>query len=659
MKTPLILACLLSAIPGFADEGMWPFNQFPKDAVARDHKFDVTPDFLDRLRLASVRLSGGGSGSFVSPNGLLLTNQHLVATCLRQHNDLQNGFYAASQTAELTCPGLEAGVLLSVEDVTNQVRPSDQEKQSIQQRNAAIAKVEKSCAAKSANLCTVVTLFSGGRYDLYQYKTYSDLRLVFAPEYELAFFGRERDSITYLRYGLDVAFLRAYENGRPAATPHFFKWSTDAPREDDLVLAVGNPAPTSRLATAAQLAFYRDTELPLGIRRLQTLVGLVNALPESAEKQAVMTALLASYKTTAGKLIGLRDDRLIARKTNFEGKIRRAVQASKAGTEGTKIWDEVATAYRNWTPYERPYQVLEADPAPGSTLFRMARRIVRGEDPGTGAVNEQLEITVLTQYLEELRNLGDKEAPQKAIFEGRMPRQAAEAYVKTSKLGDPAARHPADLRSSEDGMIHLAMLLDGPARKLAKKHEELIGALETSAAEKIAQYRFKLFGAADYPDATGTPRVEFGIVKGYVDRAGVSMPYASTFGGLFYRKDNQGPWLVPQRWVDLKPRLNLALPLDFVSTCDIGGGDYGSPTVNRAGELVGVTFDGNLESLPDLYLYTNEQARAVHVSTVGIAESLEKVYGASALLQELGAVTALSQSARVERRTSGRLRQSH
>jgi hypothetical protein len=617
----------------FADEGMWPFNQFPKDVLAEKHKFDVTPDFLDRLRLASVRLNGG-SGSFVSPNGLLITNQHLAADCLRQHDALQNGFYAAAQSAELKCNGMQAEVLMSVEDVTSRVRGAATDKQApdkqaIDKRNAAIARVEKECAEKSRNRCVVVTLFSGGRYDLYQYKGYGDLRLVFAPEYELAFFGRERDSITYLRYGLDIAFLRAYEGDKPAATPNYFKWSTDAPREDDLVLAVGNPAATGRLATAAQLTFYRDTELPLVVRRLQTAVGLVNAAPESAEKQAMMTELLASYKINAGKLIGLRDDRMVARKTNFESRIKRAVQASKAGTDGTKIWDEVANAYKSWQPYERPYQILEASPAVGSVLFRNARRIVHGAQPENAtAINEPLEIAVITQYLQELRNLGEKDAPQKEIFGGQTPKQAAEAYVK----------------GGLDGMVKLAMVLDGPARKLAKKHEEIIGTLETSAAEKIAQYRFKLFGAADYPDATGTPRVEFGVVKGYDDRAGITMPYASTFGGLFFRKDNQGPWLVPQRWVDRKAQLNLELPLDFVSTCDIGGGDYGSPTVNRAGELVGVTFDGNLESLPDLYLYTNEQARAVHVSTVGIAESLDKVYGATALLKELGATNSYSRT---------------
>jgi hypothetical protein len=632
-----LLAILLLCLPAaWADEGMWPFNQFPKEAVAQKHKFDVSTDFLDPLRMASVRLTGG-SGSFVSPNGLVLTNQHLVSGCLTQHNSLSNGFYAGSQGGEMRCPGLEAEVLMSISDVSSEATQG----KGIQQRNAAIDRIEKECATKTGNRCTVVKLFSGGRYDLYQYKTYNDLRLVFAPENELAFFGRERDSITYLRYGLDAAFLRAYENGKPAATPHFFKWSMEPVKEDDFVLAVGDPAATSRLATSAQLAFYRDTALPLTIRRLQTRIAQVNAAPGSPEKQVLLTSFLSSYKIAAGKLIGLRDDRLVTRKTVFEGKIKRAVQASKSGNEGTKVWDEVAAAYKNWTLNERPYQILEASAASGSALFAIARHIIRHEDPGQEHVNEPLEILMLTQYLEELRSLGEREVPLKAILEGRTPQQAAEAYIKSSNLKDPAARHPEDVRGSEDGMIRLALMLEEPARKLAKRHEEVIETLETSAAEKIEQYRFKLFGAADYPDATGTPRIEFGVVKGYTDRAGVSMPYASTFGGLYFRKDNQGPYQVPQRWVDLKPKLNLEAPLNFVSTCDIGGGDHGSPTVNRSGELVGVTFDGNLESLPDIFLYSDEQARAVHVSVIGIAESLDKVYKATALLQELGATPSL------------------
>jgi hypothetical protein len=632
------LALLSLALSLAADEGTWPLNQFPVDAVKQKYNFEVTPDFLNRLQLASVRIAGG-SGAFVSGNGLLLTNQHLIAGCLTklsspQHDYLKDGFYAAAQAAELPCPALEASVLTSLEDVTKQVKAAAKEgapaAQTLQQRNAAISRIEQDCAAKTHDRCSVVKLFSGGRYDLYQYKTYSDLRLVFTPENDLAFFGRTRDSITYLRYGLDIAFLRAYENGRPAATPHYLKWSRGGVQENELVFALGNPASTMRSATSAQLAFYRDTQLQLAVSRLQarikTLGDFASKNPQSlAAIEPVLNEILASYKARAGLLIGLRDDRLVARKTNFEGKIRRAVLAdSKLGADANKVWEDVSTAYKNWAPYEKPYQLLEDAPAPASALFRAARQIVGGapESSYPTPANEALEIALMTEYLEELKGLGDKDAPIKSILNGKMPAEVADAAVK-----------------SKEAMLHLAMLLDEPARRLRKKHDEIIGSLETSAAEKIAQYRFKLFGASDYPDATGTPRVEFGVVKPYTDRAGVMMPAKSSFGGLYYRNGNQGPYQVPQRWVDLKSSLNLSQTLDFVSTCDIGGGDPGSPTVNRAGELVGITFDGNLESLPDVYLYSDEQARAVHVSTNGLIEALEKVYKAESLLRELAVGT--------------------
>ncbi len=349
MKTPpaVLLRCLVLsslALPLAADEGMWLFNQFPADAVNQKYKFLVTPEFLDNLRLASVRIAGG-SGSFVSPDGLLLTNQHLVVGCLSklspQHDYLKDGFYASSQTGELPCAGLEADVLTGLEDVTKQVKSAAKDNapaaQTLQQRNAASARLEQECGAKTGNRCSVVKLYSGTRYDLYQYKKYTDIRLVFAPENELAFFGRQRDSLTYLRYGLDIAFLRAYENGKPAATPHFLKWSTQGVKEDELVLSGGSPEPTMRLATAAQLSFYRDTELPFAAGRLKPLIQKLGAFasenPSNLQAaEPVLTDLLTSYKTTAGMLIGLRDDRMATRKTVFEAKIRRADQAnSKLG----------------------------------------------------------------------------------------------------------------------------------------------------------------------------------------------------------------------------------------------------------------------------------------------------------------------------------------
>jgi len=681
-QVAVVLALAMALIaPLSADEGMWPFNQFPREAVNTKHKFDVTPEFLDHLRLSSVRLAGlrgsGGSGGLVSSNGLILTNQHLVAGCLK--DSLADGFYAATQSAERKCEGLEAAVLMSVEDVTGQVKGAAKGKeatavtekestQALEQRNAAIARIEKECAASglrtTGDRCAVVKLFSGGRYDLYRYKAYTDVRLVFAPENELAFFGRQRDSITYLRYGLDAAFLRAYENGKPAATPNFLKWNAQGVAEGDLVFAAGDPVSTNRLATAAQLTFYRDRALPATLPRFATRLSSLTAFAATSEAhrraaEPVLTEFASEYKIAAGKLIGLRDDRMIARKTNFEGKVRRAAERDpKIGTEGGKVWDQVATAYKMWMPFEKQYQILEAAAAPGSHLFRIARQLVRGEEVETvdaAAIDDGVETLLLTEYLEELKALGDRDAPLKALLGGKSPKEAADALVKSTKLKDPAERkrlavgrgaaRKSDDVNLEDPMIRMAKTLEDAAKNIRKRHEDMIGSLETSAAEKIAQYRFKLFGGAEYPDATGTPRVEFGVVKGYTDRAGVAMPFADTFSGLYYRANNDGPYLVPKKWVDarsasLKPddsrsALNEVAALDFVTTCDIGGGDYGSPVVNRAGELVGVTFDGNLESLPDTFLYTDEQARAVHVSAQGIAEALAKIYKAQALLDEL------------------------
>jgi hypothetical protein len=604
---------LIVAAPLAGDEGLWPYNQFPRDALKQKEGFDTPAGFLDRLRSSSVRI-GGGSGAFVSANGLILTSRQGAAGC----NLSLDGFSAADRAAEIRCPALDANVLLNIEDVTAQLKAAGQ---SLAQRNAAIARIEKDCTTKTGDVCSVVRLFSGGRYDLYRYKRYTDIRLVFAPEYSAAFFGRERDSITYLRYGLNIAFLRAYDKDQPAHTPDFLKWSAEGVREGDLVFAAGNPGPTSRLATAAQLTFYRGTSLPLAVARMQTRLQLLAGIATPGAQSAV-TELVNEFKADAGKLIGLRDDRLVTRKTTFEGKIRRAVENDpKLGAEAAKVWDEIASAYKKWTPYDKPYQVLEGAPAPGSRLFQVARQRLRGEPAANppGPVDNQVETLMLAQYLEELKAIGEKEAPIKSFLAGRTSKQAAEAMVQ-----------------SKDEVFTLAKLIEPQALRLRKQHDEIIGSLEVSAAEKIAQYRFKIFGAADYPDGTSTPRVEFGIVSGYTDRAAVSQPFASTFSGLYYRQNNEGPWQVAQKWVDLRASLHEVTPLDFVSTYDAGGGDYGAPVVNRSGELVGVTFDGNLESLPNVFLYTSDQARSVHVDVRGIAEALEKIYKANGLLRELG-----------------------
>ncbi|HUB33044.1 MAG TPA: S46 family peptidase [Bryobacteraceae bacterium] len=647
MRFALLISVCLLAVPGSADEGLWPYNQFPRDTVKQKYGFDVSEDFLGRLRMASVKI-GDGSGAFVSPQGLLLTSRQVAGPCLAAlsssgHDFFNDGFMTAERSGELPCPGLTADVLLRIQDVTAQVKQSGE---SMERRNAAIGRIEKEC--RTGNVCTVVRLFSGGRYDLYEYRRYRDVRLVFAPEYLAAFFGREHDSVSYLRYGLNVAFFRAYENGRPAATPGYLKWSAEGVREGDLVFLAGNPGPTGRLSTAAQLAFYRDTSLPLLLARLQPRIQQLNAFAAAGKEnqraaQAVLGGLLTLYKSEAGKLIGLRDDRLVTRKTAFEAKVRRVVEGnSKVGAEAGKVWDEVASAYKKWTPLEKPYQILEGFPAPGSRLFRIARQIVRGGAvDDSEPVNEALETMMLARYLDELRGLGEKEAPVKALLGNGTAQEAAEKMVKSTRLKDPVERRRmaadrAAALASRDPLLALASALEPAAQRLARQHQETIGTLEATAMDKIAQYRLRLFGAADYPDGTSSPRVEFGMVKGYTDRAAVPQPFASTFGGMFYRKDNDGPWQAPQRWIDAMRGLDPVTPLDFVSTSDIGGGDYGSPVVNRQGELVGVTFDGNLESLPVTYLYSDEQARAVHVDVRGIVEALSRIYRATGLLDELG-----------------------
>ncbi len=639
-------------LPIAADEGLWLFNQFPKDQVKQKYNFEVTDSFLEKLRLASMRI-GGGSGSFVSANGLVFTSYQVASACIVRLS-LKDGFYAATAQEELKCPDLDANVLLTLEEVTGQVKDAARDAakpaEAIQKRSAAVAGIEKRCTGKTGNPCAVVKLSSGERYDLYEYKRYTDLRLVFAPESAIAGFGGDADHFTYPRYDLDIAFLRAYENGKPADTPHYLKWSAEGVKDTDLIFAEGSPEATSRLATGAQLAFYRDTSLPLSLARWRSRIEALRAFaPQSAENRRLSEALLSSlgnaYKSGAGKLIGLKDSSLMARKLNFDRRLRSSVERDpKLGPEAGKVWDEVAAAYKTWTPFEKPYQLLERPAAQGSALFAVARQIVRQEPTLSfpAPIDESLEVLMLAQYLEELKALGEKEAPVKAVLGNRTPQQAAEEFVHTSKLKDAAERQrlaadPNAASKSDDGIIRLARFLEVPARKLRRKHEEVIESLEASGAGRIAQYRFRVFGAADYPDATSTPRVTFGAVRSYRDKTEAPVPFATTFGGLYHLVGNRDPHQLPQRWVEGKTQLDLVAPFNFVSTCDITGGSSGSPAVNTKGEIVGLVFDGNIESIALTYLFSDDRARAVHVASQGIVEALRKLYRVPQLLRELGA----------------------
>ncbi|HWB86566.1 MAG TPA: S46 family peptidase [Bryobacteraceae bacterium] len=662
------LLCLL-ALPAAADEGMWLFNQFPQNRVKEKYSFDVSSEFLENLRLASVQV-GSGSGAFVSPNGLLIASQTGVGECLPA-----DGFYAAGAQQERACPGLEARVLFTLQDVTASVKAAAPESmkpaEALQKQNATIAKLEQTCSTKTGHSCRVVKFFSGQRYLLYEYKVYSDVRLVFAPEHAVAFFGGPAQNLTYTRYGLDAAFLRAYENGKPAATPHYLKWSSAGAADGELVFTVANPSATSRLSTAAQLTFYRDTALPFEVGRLQDLISAVAQFAAKGPEdrlaaQPLFASLAARYKSAAGRLIALRDELLLLRKQTFEKKLRNAVERDpKLGTTAAKVWDDVASAYKAWAPNERAYQLLESDAAAGSDLFQIARTTVRlaaerakpndqrlaeyrsgviqsaeAKLKAPAALNDSLEALLLAKYLEHLKALNDKDVPLKQILGGHSPEQAAEAVVHSTKLRDVAERQrlasdPKAIAGSSDGMIRLARLIDGPARKVRKKHEDSIESLEVSSASRIEQYRLQLYGANEYPEGNGTPRVMYGVLKAYKDRAETAVPYTTTLGGLFYLAIKEPPFKLPQSWADAKSSLDLMMPFNFVSTCDTTGGNSG-PTVNKKGEFVGLAFDGNLESLSNTYLYSEEQARTIHVAAPGIVEALRKIYKANRLLEELG-----------------------
>ena len=424
---------LFACAPVAADEGLWLFNQFPKDVVKQKYSFEVTDQFLENLRLASLHV-GAGSGAFVSPRGLIVTSRRAVAECAGKATpQIADPFLATTEAEEAKCAGVNADVLVSLEEVTKQVKQGVTDKmkpaEALERRNASIAGIEKACAQKSGNVCAVVKLSSGERYDLYQYKRYADVRLVFAPEFGIANFGGSAAEVTYPRYSMDVAFLRAYENGQPAATPHFFRWSGEAVQENDLLFAPGSPISTVRLATAAQLDFYRDHVLNVAVNRLALRI---EDLRTAAPKSAALAALGAQYKLTAGKLIGLKDEWLVARKTNFERKLRNAVEKDpKLGTEAGKVWDQVATAYKNWTPDERRYQILESPAAEGSVLFRMARASVRGEPaPPPAPIDEAAEIALLTRYVKELESHG-----RRRQLEGGTLRQNVQGRQESAERG--------------------------------------------------------------------------------------------------------------------------------------------------------------------------------------------------------------------------------
>lgn len=676
------LAFSAIALPCFGDEGLWLFDKAPKETIAKKYGFRMSDEFLAHLRTAAVRFNNGGTGSFVSPEGLLFTNHHVGADCIqklstKEHDFLKDGFSAASLSEERACPDLEVNVVVKTEDVTTQVKagttPSTPAAEANKTRKANMSKLEKDCNAATGNRCDVVTLFAGGAYHLYQYKKYTDIRLVFAPEFGIAFFGGDPDNFTYPRFNLDITFFRAYENGKPARPAQYFKWSKDGARDGELIFTSGNPGTTGRLASMAELEFNRDVAYPLVYARLASLIkALEDFSALSPENKRIAQENLFgqsnSYKAYSGYLRGLRDPQLMAAKRTEEQTLKDAINRDPAKREEFgKVWDELATSYAEYPKFYKELFLFERRAALGSELFTIARDVVRYaeetpkpnndrlrefSDAGLASLEQtmyseaplypSMEIAVLTNTFEFwVSELGANDPTVKAVLNGKSPKAAAEFYVSSSKLTDIAerkrlAKSLAAVKASNDGMIRLALLIDTTARQLRKRYEDHIESVVTSAASKIAQARFAVSGGNEYPDATFTLRLAYGPVKGYVNDAGQPVSWMTDFAGLYQRATGKEPYDLPERWVKGKSKLDLKVPFNFVATADIHGGNSGSATLNTKGEIVGIVFDSNLEALPNRFVYRDTNERSVHVASQGIVEALRKLYSAPRLLKELG-----------------------
>lgn len=678
----LLAAAALLAVAhvACADEGMWLLNK-PPLAALKAHNFEPSPAWLEAMQKSAVRFSTGGSGSIVSSGGLVMTNHHVASDVLaklstKERNLLDEGFLARTPEQELACPDLELNVLWEITDVTAQVNaavtPGMAAAQAGIARRQAIATIEKEGEADGSLKAEVVTLYQGGQYHLYRYKRYTDVRLVFAPEKQIAFFGGDADNFEYPRYNLDVTFFRIYENGKPLAPAHHLRWSDAGAAENELIFVFGHPGRTRRGLTLDHLKFIRDVEMPWRLASLWRAEVKAQTFAGRSRENARIIAedlfgIANGRKASTGAYAGLLDPALFERKAEEEKRLRSKIEADpKLAAEHAGAWAAIKRAqdtHRSMfvrQSLERAWR--------GSELASRARHIVRLPSqlakPSRERLREYGDAQLDSLYLElyspapiydarevamiesalsmYAERLGADDPLVVTLLDGLSPRARAEQLVAGCTFKDPEARKAlvkAGIGAAaldKDPLLKLMHVIDGYAGELRKRYEDEVEAVERAGYASIAAARFAIEGDSVYPDATFTLRMSFGTVQGIPGTTPV--PPFTTIAGTFERaKDRAGhpDFVLPPSWEKKKDALKGETPFNFICTADIIGGNSGSPVVNAKGEVVGLIFDGNLDSLVGDFVYDSARNRAVAVDSRGIVESLRAVYEAKELLAEL------------------------